>query len=290
LIAPFVPFISEELYQELAGRFDNSNESVHLEGYPDYKEELIDLKLEERMEKARIIASLARAGRNRAGIKVRQPLEKMFVLIPLRAKKDELEPILPLISEEINIKHINLVQDELFLVDYKAKPKFQSLGPKFGKKANQVAELIRSLSSDKLKELKTQEKIQVKLEGERIELSLEDLELEEKEKEGLLVESGDGYKVGIDTYMSEALKDEGFARELVNKIQNMRRQAGFQVMDRIKVNIIGTERLEKAVKSFEDYIKKETLAKVISHKVEKGELSLEWNINGEKTEISVARI
>ena len=290
LIAPFVPFISEELYQELTGRFDNSHESVHLEDYPDYKEELIDLKLEERMEKARIIASLARAGRNRAGIKIRQPLDKMFVLIPPRAKKDELEPILLLISEEINIKHINLVQDELFLVDYKAKPKFQSLGPKFGKKVNQVAELIRSLSSEKLKELKAQEKIQIELDGERIELSLEDLELEEKEKEGLLVESGDGYKVGIDTYISEALRDEGFARELVNKIQNMRRQAGFQVMDRIKVNIIGTERLEKAIKSFEDYIKKETLAKVISHKGEKGELSLEWDINGEKTEISVARI
>ncbi len=290
LIAPFVPFISEELFQELAGRFDSTHESVHLEDYPDYKEKLIDLKLEERMDKARIIASLARAGRNRAGIKIRQPLEKMFVLIPPRAKKDELEPILLLISEEINIKHINLVQDELFLVDYKAKPKFQCLGPKFGKKVNQVVELIRSLSSEKLKELKAQEKIQVESEGEKIELSLEDLELEEKEKEGLLVESGDGYKVGIDTYINEALKDEGFARELVNKIQNMRRQAGFQVMDRIKVNIIGTERLEKAIKSFEDYIKKETLAKVISHKGEKGELTLEWDINGEKAEISVTRI
>jgi isoleucyl-tRNA synthetase len=290
LIAPFVPFISEELYQELVVKLEESHESVHLEDYPNYKEELIDHKLEERMDKARIITSLARAGRNRAGIKIRQPLEKMFVLIPPQAKKDELEPILPLISEEINIKHISLVQDELFLVDYKAKPKFQSLGPKFGKKANQVAELIRSLSSEKLKELKSQEKIRLELEGERIELSLEDLELEEKEKEGLLVESRDGYKVGIDTYISEALKDEGFARELVNKIQNMRRQAGFQVMDRIKVNIIGTERLEKAIKSFEDYIKKETLAKVISHQGEKGELSLEWDINGEKAEISVARI
>jgi isoleucyl-tRNA synthetase len=290
LIAPFVPFISEELYQELAGRFDNAHKSVHLEDYPGYKENLIDPGLEERMNKARIIASLARAGRNRAGIKIRQPLEKMFVLIPPRAKKDELEPILSLISEEINIKNISLVQDELFLVDYKAKPRFQSLGPKFGKKANQVAELIRSLNPEKLKELKAQEKIQVEFDDDRIELSLEDLELEEKEKEGLLVESGDGYKVGIDTYISEALRDEGFARELVNKIQNMRRQAGFQVMDRIKVNIIGTERLEKAIKSFEDYIKKETLAKVISTKAEKGELSLEWDINGEKTEISVARI
>jgi len=291
LIAPYVPFISEELYQELVtNRVKSSAQSVHLENYPEVKEELIDLKLEERMDKVRLIASLARAGRNRAGIKIRQPLERMLVLIPPRAKKDELEPILPLISEEINIKNISLVQEELLLVDYKAKPKFQSLGPKFGKKATKVAELISSLSSESLKELKAQAKIYIEFEGEKIELSSEDLELEEKEKEGLVVESGDGYKVGIDTYVSEALKDEGFARELVNKIQNMRRQAGFQVMDRIKVDIIGTERLEKTIKFFEDYIRRETLAKVISRSGEKGELSLEWDINGEKTKISVARI
>jgi isoleucyl-tRNA synthetase len=291
LIAPFVPFISEELYQELvAKKVKSSSGSVHVESYPGFKEELIDLKLEDRMDKARIIASLARAGRNRAGIKIRQPLERMLVLIPPRAKKDELETILPLISEEINIKNINLVQDELLLVDLKAKPKFQSLGPKFGKRASKVAELIRELNSEKLKEIKTKGKIKVELEGQQIEFTTEDLELEEKEKEGLVVESGDGYRVGIDPQVSESLKDEGFARELVNKIQNMRRQAGFQVMDKIKVNIVGTERIEKALRAFESYIRKETLADVISLSKEKGELTSEWDINGEKTEISVTRI
>jgi isoleucyl-tRNA synthetase len=138
--------------------------------------------------------------------------------------------------------------------------------------------------------LKAQGKTYQELDDEKIELSLDDLDLEEKQKEGLVIESGDGYKVGIDTYISETLKDEGFARELVNKIQNMRKQAGFEVMDRIKVDIKGTERLEKAIKAFEDYIKKETLAKSITQAGEKGELSLEWDINGEKAEISVARI
>ncbi len=291
LIAPYVPFISEELYQELmVQKIKSSSRSVHLEDYPEFKEELIDLKLEDKMDKARIVASLARAGRNRVGIKVRQPLDKMLVLIPPRAKKDELEAILPLISEEINIKNISLVQDELLLVDLKAKPKFQSLGPKYGKKANKVAGLISSLEAESLKQVKSQGKIDLELEGEKIELTLEDLELEEVEKEGLVVESGDGYKIGIDPNLSQSLKDEGFARELVNKIQNMRRQAGFQVMDKIKVDIKGTERIEKAVESFEDYIKKETLAEAISCSGEKGELSLEWDINGEKTKISVTRI
>ena len=291
LIAPYVPFISEELYQELVKKIDaDSPESVHLADYPEATEELIDLKLEDKMDKARTISSLARAGRNKAGIKIRQPLEKMLVLIPPRAKKDELEPILSLISEEINVKDIGLVQDELLLFEYKAKPKFQSLGPKFGNKANKVAEFIRSLRSEELVKLKAQGKTYLKLDGEQIEVSLDDLELEEKEREGLVIESGDGYKIGIDTYISETLKDEGFARELVNKIQNMRKQAGFEVMDRIKVDIKGTERLEKAIKAFEDYIKKETLAKSITQTGEKGELSLEWDINGEKAEISVARI
>jgi len=291
LISPYVPFISEELYQELVRKIDeNSPQSVHLENYPEVKEGFIDLKLEERMDKARIIASLARAGRNRAGIKIRQPLERMFILIPPRAKKDELEPILPLISEEINIRNISLVQDELSLVEYKAKPKFESLGPKFGKKSNKVAELISSLNTESLKQVKSQGGISLELEGEKIELSSEDLELEEKEREGLVVESGNGYKVGIVPDISEALRDEGFARELINKIQNMRREAGFQVMDRIKVDIKGTDRIEKAIKAFKDYIKKETLANLISCSGEKGEFSKEWDINGEKTEISIVRI
>jgi isoleucyl-tRNA synthetase len=291
LIAPYVPFISEELYRELmAQKVKSSSQSVHLENYPEFREELIDLKLEDKMVKARTVASLARAGRNRVGIKVRQPLDKMLVLIPPRAKKDELEAILPLISEEINIKNISLVQDELLLVDLKAKPKFQSLGPKYGKKANKVAGLISSLNTESLKQVKSQGRIGLELDGEKIELTLEDLELEEVEKEGLVVESGDGYKIGIDPNLSQSLKDEGFARELVNKIQNMRRQAGFQVMDKIKVDIKGTERIEKAVESLEDYIKKETLAESISCSGEKGELSLEWDINGEKTKISVTRI
>jgi len=291
LIAPYVPFISEELYQELmAQKIKSSSQSVHLENYPEFMEELIDLKLEERMDKARTVASLARAARNRVGIKVRQPLDKMLVLIPPRAKKDELEQILPLISEEINIKNIRLVQDEFMLVDYKAKPRFQSLGPKFGKKANKVAELIRSLDSDSLKGLKTDGKISSLLEGEEIELKPDDLELEETEKEGLVIESGDGYRVGIDPLITDSLREEGFAREMVNKIQNMRRQAGFQVLDRIKVDIKGTERIKKAINAFEEYIKKETLAMAISCSGEKGELSLEWDINGEKAEISVARV
>jgi isoleucyl-tRNA synthetase len=164
------------------------------------------------------------------------------------------------------------------------------LGPKFGKKANLVAEKIKSLSQLELKKFKDEGKLNIELDGARLELLPEDVEISEREKQGWAVESENDYQVALSTVLTEELKDEGFARELVNKIQNMRKSAGFEVMDRIQIGIKTSPRLNQAVKAFEEFIKKETLAQKLSLSEIKGDHSEEWDINGEKANISVQKI
>jgi isoleucyl-tRNA synthetase len=153
-----------------------------------------------------------------------------------------------------------------------------------------VAEKIRSLSEEELHRFRKEKRLKLELEGEMLLVEAEDLEIGEREKEGFVVESENEYKVALFTTMTEELRDEGFARELVNKIQNMRKSAGFEVMDRIKADIKATPRLYKAIEAFRQYIKSETLAEEISKSGDKGEFSKEWDINGEMAQISVARM
>jgi isoleucyl-tRNA synthetase len=300
LIAPYTPFIAEELYQELSvkvgpdspkeGMPNGSSQSVHLVFFPKAEERYIDKKLEAKMEALRKIASLSRAARNRVGIKIRQPLAEILAKVPKGTEKRGLESLSSLILDEVNVKKISFAEDDICVTEFVAKPNFGRLGPKFGKNANAVAQKIRSLSDEELNRFKKEKKLKLELEGEMMELGAEDLEIGEKEKEGFIVESENEYKVALFTTLTEELKDEGFARELVNKIQNMRRSAGFEVMDRIKVDIKTTPRLYKAIEVFDEYIKSETLAKGITKSGEKGELSKEWDINGEKARISVAKM
>jgi isoleucyl-tRNA synthetase len=291
LIAPYTPFIAEKLYQELSARVDpDSPQSVHLTSFPKVEEKYIDKKLEEKMEVLRKIASLTRAARNRVGIKIRQPLAEIWAKVPKGIEKKELESLSKLILEEVNVKKVSFVDDDISMTELVAKPNFGCLGPKFGKNANQVAQKIRSLSEEKLKRFKEENVLKLELEGKTVELGEEDLDVGEKEKEGFIVESENEYKVALCTVLTEELKDEGFARELVNKIQNMRKSAGFEVMNRIKVDIKTTPRLYSAIEVFDEYIKSETLAEEITKSGEKGEFSKEWDINGEKAQISVARV
>ncbi|MCK4385552.1 MAG: isoleucine--tRNA ligase, partial [candidate division Zixibacteria bacterium] len=291
LIAPYTPFISEELYQKLSVKVDpNSPRSIHLVSFPKVDERYIDKKLEKKMEVLRKIASLSRAARNRVGIKIRQPLPEILAKVPKGIKKKELESLSNLILDEVNVKKISFVDDDICVTELFAKPNFGWLGPKFGKKAKQVGQKIISLGEEKLKRFKEEKMLKLELEGEIVELGAEDLEIGEREKEGFIVESENEYKVALSTNLTEELRDEGFARELVNKIQNMRKSAGFEVVDHIKVDIKTTPRLYKAVEAFNQYIKSETLAQEITKSGEKGELSKEWDINGEKALISVARM
>jgi isoleucyl-tRNA synthetase len=300
LIAPYTPFIAEKLYQELSAKVDpdspprsepnGSPQSVHLASFPKVDEKYIDKKLEEKMEVLRKIASLTRAARNRVNIKIRQPLPEVWAKVPKGMEKKELESLSKLILEEVNVKKVSFVDDDISMTELVAKPNFGRLGPKFGKDANQIAQKIRTLSKEELKRFKDEKVLKLELEGKIVELGGDDLEVGEKEKEGFVVESENEYKVALSTILTEELKDEGFARELVNKIQNMRKSAGFEVMNRIKMDIKTTPRLYSAIEVFDEYIKSETLAEEITKSGEKGEFSQEWDINGERAQISVARV
>lgn len=291
LIAPYAPFMAEELYHELVVKVKkNSPESVHLTLFPQGDRHLIDQSLEEKMEILMRLVFLGRAARNKAGIKVRQPLERMMVSIPQKKLKDELKRMFDVVEEEMNVKSIDFAPDELSFTVRSARPNFQLLGPKFGKDAAKVADRIERLSEDELNTLSKDGKISLKFEDRSVEINADEVAIEQKDKEGFAVESDNGYQVILSTEITESLKNEGFARELVNKIQNMRKAAGFEVMDRIRIDIKSTDRLYQALDAFEDYIKKETLAEAITRTGKSGEASEEREINGEKAKISVTRV
>jgi isoleucyl-tRNA synthetase len=290
LVAPYTPFISEELYRELRVQGDpRYPESVHLTGFPEAVEEHIDKKLEQKMESLRRIVILGRAARSRAQIKIRQPLGEMLVAVPKGDSKQDLEPLFGLISEELNVKQVSFLKPGVSLVQLSAKPNFARLGPKLGKNANLAAEKIRSLSQDELTRFRDEAKLRIDLDGTSLELEPEDMDITESEKEGWVVESENEYKVALSSVLTEELKNEGFARELVNKIQNMRKAAGFEVMDRIKAEIATSPRLQSAIKAFEEYIKKETLSSELSLGGGERGRTEEWDINGEKARISVEK-
>jgi isoleucyl-tRNA synthetase len=291
LVAPYTPFIAEELYQELCAKMDkNLPESIHLTDFPLASEKYVDLKLKHKMSNLRKIVALGRSARSRVEMKIRQPLGEMLLRIPQGESKEDLESLFGLISDELNVKNISWLEKEISLTELFAKPNFSRLGPKFGKKANPVAEKIKSLSQTELQKFKDQGKLDIELDGARLELLPEDMEISEREKRGWTVESENEYQVALSTTLTEELKDEGFARELVNKIQNMRKSAGFEVMDRIQIGIKTSPRLNQAVKAFEEYIKKETLANKLSLSETMGDHVEEWDINGEKANISVKKV
>ncbi len=291
LVAPYTPFIAEELYQELCVKVDpDSPKSIHLSDFPIASEKYVDLELQRKMDNMRKIVTLGRAARSRVEIKIRQPLAEMLVKLPKGEYREALLVLFGLIKDELNVKKISWLDQDTSLTELYAKPNFSRLGPKWGKKANQVAEKIKSLNQSELKKFRDEGKLVIEMDGTTLELAPEDMEISEKEKESWVVETENEYQVALSTVLTEELKDEGFARELVNKIQNMRKSAGFEVMDRIQVDINTTARLNRAIKSFEDYVKKETLTQKLSLSETKGELTEEWDINGEKATISVQRV
>ncbi len=258
LTSPFAPFLSEFIYQnlnEVTGR--EKFESVHLSDFP--KSGYRDPELEERMELAQKVVYLTRAMRAKANLKVRQPLQTIMVVAD-KNKKTALESVKDIILEEVNIKQFTVLDDDSEIVNKTAKANFKSIGPKFGKKVKSVAEAIKNLSKNQINKLEKSGKINLHIEGEEISVNREDVEIISTEIEGRVVSSEDGLIVAIDTNLTEELIYEGLAREFVNRIQNMRKDAGFEVTDRIKIYFNSNEELVKAVKNFNDYIINETLA------------------------------
>lgn len=289
LTAPFAPFISEAIYLDLNGETKREKyESVHLSEFP--KATYRDKTLEEKMEVAQNVVYLTRTIRAKNNLKVRQPLRKIMVALD-KSKHEALSKMKDVILEEVNIKELLILTDDSEIVNKSAKANFKSIGPKFGKKVKTVAELIKNFSKEEITKIEKGNEIVLNIDGEDLTITKDDVEVISSEITGWVVEAEAGITVAIDTELNELLIEEGLAREFVNRIQNMRKDAGFDVTDKIFINFTGSEKLVKAINNFNQYISTETLAEKLSHKkkTEKG-FSQEWKIDEFECSINIEKV
>ncbi len=285
--APMIPFMTEDIYQNLIRNLDqNAPESIHLCDFPEVKTEWIDEELEKDMDLVLKVVVLGRAARNSANIKNRQPIGKMFI-------KAELE--LPdffkqIIEEELNVKDAEFTQDVTAFTTYTFKPQMRTLGPKYGKLLNAIRTALTEVDGNQaMNDLNTTGMLKLNIEGTEVELAPEDVLTEMTQKEGYVSESDNGITVVLDTNLTEALIEEGFVREVISKIQTMRKEADFEVMDHITVSVANNETLFDIIKKNEDTIKSDVLAESIVYGEERG-FTKEWNINGEDVLLGVEKI
>ena len=289
LTAPFAPFISEEIYQDLNSVTGKENfESIHLADFPAV--DTIDKELELRMEIAQRVVYLTRAMRAKSNLKVRQPLKKIMVVVD-KENREPLSKMKGVILEEINIKELIVLEDDSEIVSKIAKANYKSLGPKYGKKVQLISKEVKDFTSGQIKALEDGNSVKLTIDGEEFSIGLEDVDIVSSEIKGWFVESDGGVTVAIDTELDESLIDEGLAREFVNRIQNMRKDAGFEVIDKINIKFTGSELLNKAVQSFTSYVAGETLAEnvEISEKLNGG-FKQDWQIGDQSCSIQIERI
>ncbi len=284
--APMIPFMTEDIYQNLVRSVDkNAPISIHLCDFPKFDEKLIDKDLENSMEEVLDIVVLGRACRNTANIKNRQPIGKMYVKAD-RELKDFYKGI---IEEELNVKDVEFTGNVSAFTAYNFKPQLKTLGRRFGKNIGLVKEILAGLDgSAAMSELETKGTLTINVDGVDEELSREDLLIESAQCDGYVSDSDYGITVALETTLSEELIEEGFVREVISKIQTMRKDSGFEVMDHIKIYQSGSDKVKSVMEKNADVIKDETLAEEIVF----GDYSAmkEWNINGENVSLGVERI
>jgi len=287
LSSPIAPFISEEIYRCLnTVTKKEPYESVHLSLYPEIGP--IDEQLLHKMEVAQKIVSIVRSIRSKNNLKVRQPLQKMLVVV----KKEDQESIRQMeqvILDEVNVKELQLLDTDSDIVVKKAKPNFKSIGPKFGKKVNQVANAIRNLEINQIKLLESGQNISIQINEENFDITPEDVEIIGEEIKGWIVESEDGVTVSLDTNLTPDLIEEGIAREFVNRVQNMRKDADFEVSDRISIVVKGSDNLQKAITKMKSYIMQETLAEELTFGECESGFVQEWKVGNEECKISITK-
>jgi isoleucyl-tRNA synthetase len=258
--APVAPFFMDKLYKDLTSNTKNEQfSSVHLALFPEFVEKYVDKSLERRMQNAQTISSLVLSLRKKEMIKVRQPLQKVMIPILNNDFKAEIEAVSDLIKAEVNVKEIELLDDASGVLIKQIKPNFKALGPRFGKDMGLIAKEIQAFSAAQINQLDKNGSLDIVISGNVINLSLEDVEISSQDIEGWLVANANGITVALDITISEELKQEGIARELVNRIQNIRKDSGFEVTDKIKVQLQNNKELQNAVSKNMDYIMSETL-------------------------------
>jgi len=288
LTSPFAPFISEELYLSLNSSTKKEEfESVHLAEYPVAGK--IDGELELKMEVAQQVVYLTRAIRAKSNLKVRQPLKKIMVVVD-KNKRAALSKMKDVILDEVNIKELIVLDDDSKIVNKSAKANFKTLGPKFGKKVQIIAKEIKAFKADRIKVLENGEQVKLTLEGEDFLIAPEDVEIISTEIEGWYVESDEGVTVAIDTELDEVLIGEGLAREFVNRVQNMRKDSGLEVTDKIIIRFSGSDLINNAVQSFTKYVAAETLAESIEQtKNLNGGFKQDWEIGDQSCTIQIEK-
>ncbi|MCC6398148.1 MAG: isoleucine--tRNA ligase [Bacteroidetes bacterium] len=291
LMAPFAPFLAEELFRNLntVAQRDSAT-SVHLTTLPSPDESIIDPGLEERMERAERIVILVRAMRMKANLKVRQPLRRIILPIADERERESVRKMQDIILEEINVKSVEYVHDASGIVRKKAKPNFKTLGPKFGKAVQQVAARIKEMSGEEVGALEKNGGVTLTLADASWTIAQEDVEILREDIQGWLVEADGGLTVALDTTLDDTLIAEGFARELVNRIQNMRKDAGFEVTDRIVITYEANGPLAGHIEAQRRYIMNETLAEQCTAGTPDGEHAATLEVNGEKIAVAIARV
>jgi isoleucyl-tRNA synthetase len=258
--APIAPFFMDRLYLDLNSVTKKEPfESVHLAEFPEVDKSSIDKVLERKMENAQIISSLVLSLRAKEKIKVRQPLQKIMIPVDSQQQKEEIEAVADLIKHEVNIKEIELLVDASDILVKQIKPNFKVLGPKFGKDMKLISSAVNAFTADDIKNIEQKGSLDIEISGKKIILGLDDVEITSQDIEGWLVANEGALTVALDVTISEELRMEGVARELINRIQNLRKDSGFEVTDRIDVQLQNDPQVAAAIFSNEEYIKSETL-------------------------------
>mgnify|MGYP001627784714 FL=1 len=273
LSAPVAPFFMDRLYKDLTqGTSKDKKASVHLTNFPKADATFIDKKLEHKMQKAQTISSLVLSLRQKEKIKVRQPLQKIMIPVLEDSEKEEILAVSELIKSEVNVKEIELIDEGSGLLVKQIKPNFKALGPRFGKEMKAVAAAISNFDQSQINTLEKEGEISVFINEKSVTLAPEDVIISSQDIEGWLVANANGVTVALDVTITPELKNEGIARELVNRIQNLRKDSGFEVTNKIEVALKNNKVLELAVNQNLQYIKEETLTAVLQFQpnIEKG--------------------
>jgi isoleucyl-tRNA synthetase len=260
--SPIAPFFMDRLYQDLnsvTGK--ETSESIHLSDFPVYDERFVDKSLERKMESAQTISSLVLSLRAKEKIKVRQPLQKIMIPVDNAQQKEEILAVAKLIKHEVNIKEIQLLEDASDILIKQIKPNFKTLGPKFGKDMRSIAAVVGTFSKEDINKIEKDGNIILDINGKNITLDLSDVEISSKDIEGWLVANEGALTVALDVTITEDLRKEGVARELVNRIQNARKDKGLEVTDKIRLTILNNQNLQQSITDNKDYIMSETLTK-----------------------------
>jgi isoleucyl-tRNA synthetase len=295
LLAPFAPFITDWVHRELTGA------SVHLAAFARDAASQVDVDLERAMHQVRTLATLGRAAREDAGVKVRQPLARMVCVVPLTGVRSGaaggraeglLEELSPLLAAELNIKKIEFITSAAGLVTLKAKPNFRALGKKFGKETPLAAEAVQALNSEALRDFEAGKPLYVSVGNDSRQLSAEDLTVVRSASGDMVVKEEGGYFAALDPAVSRELRQEGVARELVSRVQRLRKELAFAVSDRITLLVGAGDEIQEAVKAFEKWIAAEVLAVklMVGVTIEGKYATHTFDLDGQNVEVALERV